>query len=88
MNGKRVSIVSVLGNNYIKTEIKSYKSKTNTNSNDKKVSGEGMPCLCLSLILLESVVKANKKCHAQTLLEEYKYEMNKRIRSKNLLMMT
>ena len=33
---------------------------------------EKAPCKCLSITMLDSVIKANKKYYPQTLLEEYK----------------
>ena len=42
------------------------------------------PCKCLSIIMLDSVIKANKKYYPQTLLEECKYEQ-KRIKIENLI---
>ena len=35
------------------------------------------PCKCLSIIMLESIIKAKKKYYPQTLLEECKYEAKK-----------
>ena len=35
------------------------------------------PCKCLSIIMLDSVIKARKKYYAQILLEECKYEQEK-----------
>ena len=35
------------------------------------------PCKCLSIIMLDSVIKAKKKSYPQTLLEECKYEQDK-----------
>ena len=34
---------------------------------------EKAPCKCLSIIMIDSVIKANKKYHPQTLLEECQY---------------
>ena len=45
---------------------------------------EKAPCKCLSIIMLDSVIKANKKYYPQTLLEECKYEQ-KRIKIENLI---
>ena len=39
----------------------------------KKMSKEKVPCKCLSIIMLDSVIKAKKKYYPQTLLEECKY---------------
>ena len=35
---------------------------------------ENVPCKCLSIIVLDSVIKAKKKYYPQTLLEQCKYE--------------
>ena len=34
---------------------------------------ERIPCKCLSIIMINSIIKANKKYYPQTLLEEFKY---------------
>ena len=38
---------------------------------------EKVPCKCLSIIMLDSVIKANKKYYPQILLEECKYAQEK-----------
>ena len=38
---------------------------------------EKAPCKCLSIIKVDSVIKANKKYYPQTLLEECKYVQEK-----------
>ena len=48
------------------------------------MSKEKAPCKCLSIIMLDSVIKAKKKYYPQTLLEECKYEQ-KRIKIENLI---
>ena len=45
-----------------------------TNFQGEKVPKEKAPCKSLSIILIDSVIKAKKKCYPQTLLEECKYE--------------
>ena len=35
------------------------------------------PCKCLSMIMLDSVIKANKKCYPQTFLEGWKHVQEK-----------
>ena len=42
------------------------------------------PCKCLSITLLDSVIKANEKYYPQTLLEEFKYVQEK-IKTENLI---
>ena len=57
----------------IKTKIKSYGDKVNTNFQDKIMPKENV----FSLINLNSVICVNKKFYPQTLLEECKYEIKK-----------
>ena len=63
--GKESDSDPVYGNNdkYIKTK------KVNTNFQGKKVPIENASYKCLSLIMLDSVIRVNKKYHPQTLLE-------------------
>ena len=64
----------------IKTKLKSYTEKVNTNLQSKKVPKENLSNECLSIIILESLIKANKKYYPQTLLEERNYEVkNKKV---------
>ena len=60
---------------YIKTKIKLYGDKINTNFQGKKLPKENASYKCLSLIMLGSVIRANKR-YPQTLLEECKYEIS------------
>ena len=59
---------------YVKTKIKTYGGRVITNFPRKKMPKEKAPCKCLSIIMLDSVIKARKKYYPQTLLEECKYE--------------
>ena len=61
-------------NKYIKTKIKIYAGSMITNFHNKKLPKEKVPCKCLSVVMLDSVIKANKKHYPQTLLEECKFE--------------
>ena len=76
----------VYGDNdkYIKAKIKVHGGNVNTNFQRKKMSKEKVPCKFLSMIMLDSVVKAKKKYYPQTLLEECKYEL-KKIKMENLI---
>ena len=62
---------------YIKTKIKIYAGSMITNFHNKKMPKEKVPCKCLSIIMLDSVIKANKKYYPQALLEECKYVQEK-----------
>ena len=46
---------------YIKTKIKTYGDSVITNFHNKNMSKENAPCKCLSIIMLDSVIKAKKK---------------------------
>ena len=58
---------------YIKTKIKTYADNIITNFHNKKMPKEKAPCKFLSIIIIDSVIKANKKYYPQTLSEECKY---------------
>ena len=62
---------------YVKTKMKIYAGSMITNFHNKKVPKEKAPCKCLSIIILDSVIKANKKYCPQALLEECKYVQEK-----------
>ena len=62
---------------YIETKIKIYAKNTITNFHNKKISKEKTSCKCLSIIMIDSVIKANIKYYPQTLLEECKYIQEK-----------
>ena len=62
---------------YIKTKIKIYADNMITNFHNKKMPKEKAPCKCFSIIMLDSVIKANKKYYPQTFLEECKYVQEK-----------
>ena len=69
---------------YIKTKIKTYADIIITNFHNKKMPKEKAPCKCLSIIMLDSVIKANKKYYPQTFLEECKYVQEK-IKTENYI---
>ena len=55
-----------------------------TNFHNKKIPKEKAPCECLSIIMLDFVIKANKKYYPETLLEECKYAQEK-IKTENYI---
>ena len=62
---------------YIKAKIKMYGDRVNTNFQGKKVPKENASYECLSLIMLDSIIRVNKKYYPQTLLEECEYVIRK-----------
>ena len=81
---------SVYGNDdkYIKTKVKTYEDSIITNfynkNGSKKIPEEKIPCKCLSIIILDSVLYAYEKYHPQIFLEECKYKQE-RIKTKNYI---
>ena len=62
---------------YIQAKIKMDEDRVNTNFQGKKMPKENASYNCLSLIMLDSVIRANKKYYPQTFLEECKYVIRK-----------
>ena len=62
---------------YITTKLKTYAGNIITNFHNKKMPKEKAPCKCLLIIIIDSVIKANKNYYPQTLLEECKYTQEK-----------
>ena len=65
------------GDKYIKTKIKMYENRVNTKFQGKKVPKENTSYKYSSLIMLDSVIRVNKKSYPQTPLEECKYAIRK-----------
>ena len=59
---------------YIKTKIKIYAKNTITNFHNKKMPKEKIPCKCLSIKVVDSVIKANKKYYPQILISSNMYK--------------
>ena len=69
---------------HIKTKISIIKDSIITNFHNKKMPQEKAPGKCLSIVMLNSVIKANKKYYPQVLLEECKYVQEK-IKTENYI---
>ena len=63
----------VYNEKYMKIKIKFYDGKINANFHNIKIPKEGFQCICLSVILIDSVCKKDKNFYPQVFLEEYKY---------------
>ena len=57
---------------YLKAKIKPYNEKINTNFHNNKIPKEDPQYICLSVILLDSFYRIDKKCYHQAFLEECK----------------
>ena len=69
---------------YLKTKIKIRAGSMITNFQRKTILKEKAPCQHLSIIMLDSVIKVEKKYYPRTLLKECKYEQEK-IKMDNLI---
>ena len=72
----------VYNEKYIKTKIKSCNEKLNTNFHNNEIPKEGSQCICLSVILIDSVYKKDKNYYPQVFLEECKYVVKEKKKSK------
>ena len=72
--GKEFDSEPVYGDSdkYIKAKIKSYEDKINTNFQGKKIAKENTSCKCLSLIMLDYVIRVNKMYYPQTNKQSWK----------------
>ena len=64
-----------------------YEDRVNTNFQGKKVPKENASYKRLSLIMLESVIRVNKRYYPHTFLEECKYVIRKNKISRLLLLL-
>ena len=55
----------VYNQKYLKTKIRSYKGKVNTNFHNKKTPKEGAQCICLTVTLIDSVFRTVGNCYPQ-----------------------
>ena len=62
---------------YIKTKVKMFDNKVNTNLQGKETPKGDSSYKCLLLIMLDSVIKVGKKYYPQVFLEEFKYVKRK-----------
>ena len=72
----------VYNKRYVKTKIKSYNGKMNTNFRNNEIPKEGSQCVCLSVIFSDSVSKKDRNYYPQVFLEEHKYVVKEKKKSK------
>ena len=64
---------------YLKTKIKSYNRKFNTNFYNNKIPKESYQCIYLSVILVDSVFRTDENYYPQMFLEECKCVREKKM---------
>ena len=68
----------VYNGKYLKTKIKSYEGKINTNFHTDKIPKEGPQCICLSIILIRSVFRTGKNYYPQVFQKNVNMLLNKK----------
>ena len=63
----------VYNKKYLKAKLKSYNGKIKTNFHNNKIPKEVSQFICLSAILIDSVIGTGKNYYPQVFLEECKY---------------
>ena len=62
----------VYNKKYVKTKVKSYEDKISTNFHSDKIPKEGSQCICLSVILIDTIYRTGKtvnlKCFRRMLI--------------------
>ena len=71
----------------LKAKIKSYNAKINTNFHNNKIPKESSHCICLSVILINSVFRTGNNYYLQAFLEECKHVVKKKI-CRSILLIT
>ena len=61
---------SVYNEKYLKAKIKSYTGKIKINFHNNKIPKEGSQCICLSVILINSILRTGNSYYPQVFLEE------------------
>ena len=62
----------VYNEKYLKTKIKFYNEKIDTNFHNNKIPKDDPQCICISVILVDSVYRKDKDYYPQVFLEECK----------------
>ena len=70
---------------YLNTKIKSYNGKINTNFHRNKIPREDSQFICLSLILINSVLRTGESYYPQVFLEECNYVVKEKKISKYII---
>ena len=67
----------VYGEKYLKTKVKKYDGAKKTNILGNGVPKEHMYYTCIASIIIDSVIKMEKKNYSQVYIEECKYKIRK-----------
>ena len=68
----------VFDEKHLKTKIRSCNEKIKTNFYNNKIPKEDSQCICLSVILIDSLYRKNENYYPQVFLEECKYVLKEK----------
>ena len=71
----------VYNEKYLKTKTKSFKGRINADFHSDKIPRDGSQFIYLSVVLINSVYRADKSYYPQVFLEEYKYVVKEKTMS-------
>ena len=63
----------VCNEKYLKAKMKTYNGKIKTNFHNNKIPNKGCQCICLLVILIDSVFRTDKNYYPEVFLEECKH---------------
>ena len=69
---KELDSKPIYNEKYLKTKIKSYNGKINTNFYNNEIPKKTSECICLSVILIDPVYRRDKDYYPQVFLDECK----------------
>ena len=73
LSKKNLAVNLYTNEKYLKSKIKSYNERINTNFHNNKILNKGSQWIFLSVILINSVYREDKDNYPRAFLEEYKY---------------
>ena len=78
LSGIRLQREPIYGDSYIKTKVKTFSEVIKTISDGNKIPEERVEYTCLACIIIDSVLKVDKKYYPQVYIEQCKYKVKKR----------
>ena len=75
---KEIDSETVYNEKYLKSQVQSYNGNFNTNFHNNKRPKEGSQCVCLSVILIDSIFITGKTYYPQVFLENVNMLLKKK----------
>ena len=78
LNGVKLSSDPIYNGSYIKTKVKTFSEVIKTLFDGGEIPKEKIQYICLACIIIDSLLKIDKKYYPQVYLEQSKYKVKKR----------